>query len=132
MARVDRTITIGTPIEQVFEYVGDPTRWPEFHTLIDRAEQIDSRSYRLSGGSERRHFTYEIQVEGEPPRRFSWRYVGRLKGEGFYELTAVSGGRRCAWSKPCDSTCRPPSAGLLTCCSSGTPSNATRSCNSRS
>ena len=92
MARVDRTITIEAPVEQVFEHAGDPMRWPAFHALIDRAEQIDSRSYRLSGGSERRPFTYEIEVDSEPARRFSWRYVGRLKGEGFYELTAAPGG----------------------------------------
>jgi uncharacterized protein YndB with AHSA1/START domain len=92
MAKIDRTTTLAAPIERVWEFVGDPLRWPEWQPSIGDAELIGENHYRLLGG-ERRTFGYEVMVtERSAPERISWEYGEGIHGAGSYTLQAVGGG----------------------------------------
>lgn len=83
MPVVEESIFIPKPPQEVFDYVADPNKLPEWQSTIVEAQQLDDGPVKLgtrSQGTSKilgRRFDWTTEVtEFEPPRRAVMRSVG--------------------------------------------------------
>ncbi len=104
MARVDHELTIARPPEEVFTYLTDPAKLPEWQSgAIEARKETDGPMGVGTTITEVRKFlgrriesTLEV-TEYEPGKRFSLRVVsGPVPGEARQTLAPVDGGTRLA------------------------------------
>lgn len=61
MTQYERSITISRPAQEVFEYVGDVQRLPEYFPQITSVEQLDDDKIRT---------TAHVEAPGQPPQDY--------------------------------------------------------------
>ncbi len=95
MARLERSIVVKTPRENLFEVITDFERYPEFLPEIKEVTILSARgsSYEVEFQVEFvRRFTYTLALKGEPPERLRWTMISGdfKKNDGGWLLKARS------------------------------------------
>jgi len=108
MIEVNASIQIDAPLEDVFEYMDQPTNQREITPSLTRSETIET----LPNGGKRVAYTYsmagvdldgEIEaVEYERPRRIRWEMTGDLTGEIDWQFEATDDGTHVTYSSSYD------------------------------
>ena len=102
MAPITGSIEISRPPQDVFDYVGDLTRHPEWQSGLLGVEVVTDGPTRLgSRAKETRHVpggnqTYEYEItEWDPPRASGFKVVsGPVRPEGTIRFTPLDDGTR--------------------------------------